>query len=184
MRVKGAALRSSITYLREHFPAEIQQKVMESLQEDQRTILSRPILVSDWYDAELLYSFMHAVAEVSVQDERVIFHAMGRQSCDDGLNTVYKLFFKIGSPAFIIKRAAQVWGNYYDEGKMEVLDSSSKFAHLRLLEQHLPNVAMCMRVTGWMERAVEFSGGRNVQLDHNTCAHRGDQFCEWRASWE
>jgi len=184
MRVKGSALRSSMNFLRENFPPETALRILNGLPDEDRKVLGGTILMSDWYRAEILFGLMHAMTGETSEKPEDLFIRLGRQSCEDGLNTIYKIFFKVGTTSFILKHVAQVWNNYYDEGKMLLLDSTPMTAHLRLEGAHLPDAAMCIRVSGWMMRAVELSGGKNVRIDHASCAHRKDPDCEWKARWE
>jgi hypothetical protein len=184
MNVKGSALRSSLNYLRENFPPADVDKILDRLPPEQRKIFEKPVLVSDWFDAKVLYSLMKAMAGGSNQDPRALYHQMGRQSCDDGLNTVYKIFYKLGSPSYIIEKGMRVWNNYYSDGVIVTLKSTPKMAHIRLTKNSFPDESMCIRLNGWMERAVELSGGKRIRLSHPSCVHHGQEYCEWEASWE
>jgi hypothetical protein len=87
-------------------------------------------------------------------------------------------------PSFILKHVAQVWNNYYDQGKMVLVESGPTMTQVRLEKAHLPDAALCIRVSGWMVRAVELSGGRNVRMEHPACANRKDPVCEWKVRWD
>ena len=184
MKVKGSALRSSMNFLRENYPAPTVELILKGLPEEDRKILALPILASSWYPIEVLSRLARAMEKETPGDPEDLFTRLGKQSCEDGLNTIYKIFFKVGTPSFIIKRVAQVWSNYYDEGRMTILSSTSNTVHVRLDERPMPDAAMCTRITGWMIRAIELSGGRRISLDHTACVHRGAPHCEWKADWE
>lgn len=184
MNVKGSALRSTMTFLRERYPEDFCQKVVSTIPPAHRAILEKPIQQSGWYDATILYTLMHIIAKASNENEEDLFFRMGKQSCDDGLNTIYKIFFKVGSPTFILKHVAQVWGNYYSEGRMVLLSGTSTTAHMRLEGVQFPDESLCHRIRGWMVRASELSGGKNVRVFHETCVHRGGTSCEWKGAWE
>ena len=184
MKVKGSALRSTLNYLREHFTTDQVRNIMGRLSDDQRASAEKPVLTSSWYEAGLLYDLMHAMAAESPGDPREFYRVLGRQSCDDGLNTVYRVFFKVGSPAFMLKFTIQVWTNYYSEGKMALLEGSPHSAHLRLEGIRSTDEAMCCRVTGWLERALELSGAQAIHLVHETCMLKGGAACEWKAGWD
>lgn len=183
MKVKGSALRSSMSFLREHYPLPTVERILGGLPEEDRKILTPPILTSAWFPAEALCRLAHGMEKETPGDPEELYLRLGKQSCEDGLNTVYRLFFQIGSPSFIIKRISQVWSNYYDEGKMAIISSTSNTVHVRLEGAALPDAAMCTRITGWMTRALELSGGKSIALDHVACVHRGGKACEWKSDW-
>ena len=184
MKVKGSALRSTMNFLREHYPPPAIERILNGLPEEDRKILTPPILVSSWFPAETLCRLAHALEKETAGDPEELFLRLGKQSCEDGLNTIYRIFFQVGTPSFIIKRVTQVWSNYYDAGKMVLVSSTSNTVHVRLEGAHLPDSAMCTRITGWMIRSLELSGGRRIALEHTSCIHRGGHDCEWKADWD
>lgn len=184
MKVKGSALRSTLNYLREHFTGDQVRRVMDRLPAAQRETAEKPVLTSSWYEADALYGLMHAMAAEVRGDPRELYRTLGRQSCDDGLNTVYRVFFKVGSPAFMLKFTIQVWSNYYSEGKMVLVEGGSRSAHLRLEGIHSTDEAMCERVTGWLERALELAGAGDIHMVHEPCSLKGGAACEWKAVWK
>jgi hypothetical protein len=183
MKVKGSALRSTLNFVREHFPPDQVEKMLQRIPPDHRKLLERPILVSDWHEAAILVGLMKAAAAASGEEGRALWHRMGRQSADDGLNTVYKVFFRLGAPSYILKRGFQLWNNYYSDGVMVVENISDRGADVKLTKNAFPDECMCVRITGWMERSIELSGGKGVAIRHKTCVHRGDPECAWRGDW-
>ena len=183
MKVKGSALRSTLNFIREHHPPEQVEKMLQHLKPEHKKLLERPILVSDWHEAVILVDLMKAVPTVTGEDGRSLWHRIGRQSADDGLNTVYKVFFRLGSPSYILKRGLQLWNNYYSDGVMVVENITDQGADVRLTKNAFPDECMCIRITGWMERSIELSGGKGVRIAHKTCVHRGDAECTWRGDW-
>jgi hypothetical protein len=184
MNVKGSALRSTMNYLREHFSDEQVRRVLAKLPPAHQDIVEKPILISKWFDSDILTTLMRTMSAELGQPSEILFHRLGRQSCDDGLNTVYRIFFKIGSPSYLLKFVAQVWRNYYSDGKMEVVSRTDSSVHIRLLECAFPDPGMCLRLSGWMERSLEISGAKNINFSHCSCVHLGGASCEWKASWE
>src|SRR6185503_5267681 len=112
-RVKGTAVQSSLRYVRERFGEAPLAAVLEALGEADRRALEG-VLASAWYEVPLFLRFMlEAERQLGTQQPQLVRN-MGRASCDYGLTTVYKIFFKIGSPEFIIGRAARVFSSYSD----------------------------------------------------------------------
>ena len=86
---------------------------------------------------------------------------MGRYSAEHTLTGVFRgLFFKFGSVNFILKRAAKAWRSHYDSGLMEVVESQTGEAEMRLSQ--LPDGQLhdciCFGIKGWMIRAIELIG--------------------------
>jgi hypothetical protein len=139
--------------------------------------------MTGWFDAGILVRLMLGMTKGTHTSADKLYHRLGRQSCDDGLDMMFRIFVKMRSPVFLLKHLPQVWHNYYDEGQMILLGSDKTHAHLRLAGTRLDSTALCVRIAGWMERAVEMSGGREPKVEHSACVHLGQDVCEWQAEW-
>jgi hypothetical protein len=84
----------------------------------------------------------------------------------------------------MLKFTIQVWSNYYSEGKMVLVDGGPHSAHLRLEGIRTADEAMCYRVTGWLERALELAGAKDIHMMHEACVLKGGEACEWKAVWK
>ena len=185
LNVKGSALKASVLYLQKNLDGisyeEFQKKVSPEIEE----VLTNPVLTSSWYEFSILLKLMEA-AKPYLHPEmgRSIAWDMGRFSADVGLTTVYKIFFKVADPSYIIKKASQVYQSYYSEGEMKLEEASSGKAVLHLTGLSAPDAHLCDRLLGWMERTLELSGAKNMTMSHPKCLARGDDYCEFLGHWE
>jgi hypothetical protein len=108
---------------------------------------------------------------------------MAAQVAQDDLSTVYRAFFRIASPGFILKKASQVWRQYYDSGELDVLRSEHGSVDLEVLDFPTPNVAHCESVAGWVEQCIKMTGGDDVSVNHSSCRARGDERCLFELRW-
>ena len=182
-QVKGTAVVASVRYVSERFGASALAAVLKGLPDEDRRILEGGVLASSWYPVPLFLRFMQEAEKQLGAKEPDLVRRMGRASADYGVKTVYKIFFKVGSPAFIIGRAARVFGSYYDTGKLTVVDTSSGGAVLDL-EGFEGAPQFCERIRGWMERTVELAGAKNLRAEHTLCVHRGDALCRFEGTWD
>ena len=111
---------------------------------------------------------------------------MGRFAAKANLPTLYRIFYALGSPAFIIGRAVRVWDVHYDSGRItaEVQKTgSTERATLTLRNFATPHRAHCLSVLGWAERSIELSGGKLIEAEETTCRTRGDDACRFVIVW-
>jgi hypothetical protein len=183
-RVKGTAVESSLRYVREHFGEGALERVLAELPQAHRSALGGGVLASSWYEVPTFLAFMvEAERQLGAQEPDVV-RRMGRASCDYGLTTVYRIFFKIGSPEFIISRAARVFSSYYDTGVLEIAETRPGrcVAELKGFEGGAPQ--FCERIFGWMQRTLERAGARNLRARHEVCVHRGGPVCRFEGDWD
>jgi hypothetical protein len=181
-QVKGTAVQASMRYARERFGEAPLARVVDALSDADRTALGQGVLASSWYPMEAFLHFMQEAQRQLGAQEADVVGRMGRASCDYGLTTVYKIFFKVGSPGFIISRAARVFASYYDTGDLKVVESEAGRAVIELtaLEGGAPQ--FCERIYGWMQRTLERAGTKGLRLAHTACVHRGDAACRFEGS--
>jgi uncharacterized protein (TIGR02265 family) len=182
-QVKGTAVQSSARYVRERFGEEALAGVLAALPEEDRTPLAS-VLPSSWYPMEAFLRFMQEAKRQLGGSEPEVLRNMGRASAEYGVTGVYKIFFKVGSPEFIIGRATGVFSSYYDTGRIAVVESRSGRTVVEMtgLEGSAPE--FCERIYGWMHRTLELAGAKNLRSAHSLCTHRGDAVCRFEGSWE
>jgi hypothetical protein len=182
-QVKGTAVVASVRYLTERFGEDALKRVFRFLPEEDRRVLEQGLLASSWYPMPLFLRFMQEAEQQLRAQEPEVIRQMGAASADYGIKGVYKIFFKVGSPEFIISRAARVFSSYYDTGRIDVVEAARGRAVLDLTG-FLGAPQFCDRIRGWMERTVSLAGARNLRSEHSQCVHRGDPVCRFEGHWE
>jgi hypothetical protein len=183
-KVKGTAVQSSLRYVRERFGEDPLARVIEALPEGDRAAFGHGVLASSWYEMDAFLRFMQEAERQLRTQEPDVVRKMGRASCEYGVTGVYKIFFKVGSPEFVISRATRVFTSYYDTGELKIVESGPGRAVVELtgLEGGAPQ--FCERIYGWMQRTLEMAGARNLRSAHSACVHRGDPACRFEGSWD
>jgi hypothetical protein len=110
-RVKGSAVLSTLRYVREKYGEGAVDGILASLPEEDRQAIGTSPLVSAWYPMPVFLRFMEEAERQLGPKDPELARNMGRASAEYGLSTVYKVFFKVGSPEFIIGRATRVFGS-------------------------------------------------------------------------
>jgi hypothetical protein len=181
VNVKGTALVSTVRFLKEAHGETAVKRVFSSLPKQERELAEHGFLVSAWYPIDLLMGLTRIAKEQLGGD---LAKALGRASADYALTTVYKIFFRVGSPQFIISRAATLYRNYYDEGEMRATVAEKGHAILEVSGfVPPPPIEFCERSLGWFERTLELSGAKEIKLAHDTCMGRGGQVCRFEGWW-
>ncbi len=183
-RVKGTVVVGSVAYLKERLGEQGYEKLLDTLSQEEAASLRFAVLQGHWYPFDLLLHLMAAAqGKVPLPPGRSLGWEMGRYTAETGLKTVYKVFFKVAETRYILKRATQLFSTYYDSGTMRVVESELHRATVQVAGFDQPCVQFCDRAQGWMERVVELTGARRVEMSHPQCAARGDAFCEYRGRW-
>ncbi len=122
---------------------------------------------------------------ISLQPGRTLAWEMGRFSADHGLKTIYRVFFKVADPGFIIRKIIPGFLHLLRFGiHGGGISTEDRTAILRLTDFDQPHVWFCDRLMGWMERTLELSGAKNPRVSHPKCLARGDASCDYCGRWQ
>ena len=184
LKLKGAAWKPIIAYVTAMFGEEALKRVLDSVSPECYEIAHERVLVNNWYDIHLIEEFITAADRILGTGDLDIARKMGAYSAEFGIKSVYKIFMKVGTPTFVLKRAPLIWNRYYSRGEAEMRTLQAKQAVLRLTDMGPLSAVTCIRVTGWMETTLRLTGAKNAKVEHVSCPNRGDAYEEWEAHWE
>jgi hypothetical protein len=183
VKIKGTAISSAHRHAREHFGEDGWRIVLDGLTPEDRQQVERGVLVSAWYPFSLFITIVRVLEKHFGGQVPRLHREMGRAAAEYGLTSFYKIFFKVGSPQFIISKAAKVWRTYNSSGEMTAPVCEKGHAVIELAGFAEPAPELCERLPGFFERTGELSGGRDVKVVHPLCVNRGDATCRFEAWW-
>ncbi len=181
--VKGSGIAPTMKYVREQYGDDVAERVFAALPPDVRQALRSP-LASRWYPVEHVGELLEALrAHIDGNDPEILF-AISRESAKNAFSMIYRVFFKLGSPAFIIGRVSSVWHTLCSKGELNVVEKDDKRIVVRLTDFPYDNPDYCgVRLRGWFHAALEVSGCDITRSEHTTCACKGAPHCEWVFEW-
>jgi hypothetical protein len=183
MTIRGSGVLALPQFVKTRFPARYDEW-LGSLPTPSRAIHTRAILASD------CYSLYDALIEPTKKicdlfyggDEKGAWEA-GKFSAEYALKGFYRVFFKMGSPQFMIDRAARVFSSYYSESELRVTASSPNRCVMQVIAFPEPYRILDLRIGGWMERALELIGCKRVRVEISQSKVNGDPVTEYVSTW-
>lgn len=180
--VKGNYLSSRPRYVLEEHGREVFQRVAERLEGPTREAFENPPLPFTWNPFELLMAMDQAIIAEAMGGDVTQMRRFGQLIARYDLSLVYKVLFRVGTPSFVLGRSGMAYKQYIRGGEMSS-KTESDAGVVELERIALPRYLCEYGVSGWLESAVEMSGGRDVTVSHEACRHRGSVRCSWRLSW-
>ncbi|MBN1595650.1 hypothetical protein JW933_06975 [candidate division FCPU426 bacterium] len=184
-RMKGTGWRGNIDYILEVAGEEGLDKVKEALsEEDRRLIFSQPILPYSWLDYNAYMRFMMLADTILGKGDLEFFKAATMYNARKDLTGIYRIFISFASPKMVLRNAAKVWRQYFDEGEMSVLWQGDNKVQLQLVD--FPDIPLHHDIaqTDFIKEAIRIAGAKNVVGTHPRCIARGDAHCLYEFSWE
>jgi hypothetical protein len=183
MEIKGTAVKSIAEYVKSNFTDKY--GVWYKALPDQSKEIIDNISSAKWYplnDAAVVPT--RKIGEVFFDfDTKKGAWESGRHSANVALNGVYKLYVKMSSPGHIIARAGRIIAAYYNPSKMEVVERNPKSVKLSLTNFENSSDVIEYRIAGWMQRALEISGCKDVEILIPQSLTRGDNETIFECRW-
>ncbi len=184
MDVKGTAVKSIPEFVKAKHGEKLNEW-LQSLPEESKKIMSSIIVTSNWYP-------LKAGLSVPVASVGSMFYGsptkgawtMGRYSADTALTGIYKLYVQIGSPKHIIERANRVFAAYFQPSEIVSVESKKNSFIFRITKFDQIDEVVEHNIAGWMERALEISGCKNVRITIPRSLTKGSPYTEFNLMWD
>ncbi len=186
-KVKGTLLLARLRFLHGQGAEPADRVLRRMAQADQEALRGR-ILPSAWYPGALLQRLeLTAAALLARGDRGRLFVEMGRFTAGTNLGPtgVHRAFLRDGDPHFLLRNVPTIYhAQHAGAGRREYERTGDRGALIRTFDAPEVDAEDCLTAVGWLERAVELSGGRAPSVVEARCAARGDPCCEYRCAWQ
>lgn len=183
VEVKGTAVVTLPEFVQQTHGAKYQDW-LNSLTPQSKNIMGSKMLLSSWYSVDnALDEPLKKICDQFYGGKLDGAWESGRFSADKSLTGIYKAFVKLGTPSFIISRATSIINMYYKGLEIKVVENMKSSVVLHLTKFENPSEYVQVRIGGWMQRAIEISGCKNVNVKITKSIAKGDPVTEYCVSW-
>jgi hypothetical protein len=184
-QIKGNLLGRRAWYVRERWGVDALMTLASTIDETARKyLIETPPLTFAWYSFGVMMDIDRAIIEGPMRGEIGRMKEFGSAIAKHDLPLLYKVLFKVGSPAFIVKRLNMVAKQYIRESSVDVNLAGENEALVSLSGRRFPFYFCAYGVTGWFLAALELSGARAPTVEHTGCLHNGAANCTWTLRWK
>ncbi len=185
MKVKGVSIISTKEFVISKFGQEGYQKWLNALPQESAKLMEETILASTWYPLDIgMLEPTKKVCDVFYEGSFQGAEEMGAYSADKSLHGIYRVFVKAASPNTLLKRAAQLFQSYYSPSNIEIENVSKNHYIIRFSEFDPPSPFIEYRVIGWIIKALEICGAKNIRMSVKKHAKVRSEFSELKVKWE
>ena len=89
----------------------------------------------------------------------------------------------MATPQFIIGRAGKILPSYYDPSDISVKETGPKHVVLNISKLPLNHEVLEARIFGWIQKALEVCGCKNVNINPTKVMSKGDAITEIMITW-
>lgn len=184
MEIKGVAVKSIQLFVEKKYP-ERYNDWLNSLSEKSKFIMSGRIIDGAWYDMyEAAVEPTDKICKMFYNGSERGAWESGRYSAEVGLKGIYSFFIKIISPEFLISRASNIMTTYWRPCEIKAEKTGENIVFLNITKFDSPNNLMEQRIGGWIEKALELCGCKNLNITITKSLAKGDKLTEYKAKWD
>ncbi len=185
MDVKGSTLVAAREFIKLNFGETGLKKWVASLPEEAQSVFSSAIISANWYSMNeyLVEPTKRACAMFYNGDLKGAWE-MGRHSADYGLKGIYRFFVQLANPQFIIKKADRILPTYYRPSEIRATQTGAKSTKVEILEFSEISPVIENRIGGWIEKALEISGCKNVSVKIIKFTDNKDGKTSYEIAWD
>jgi hypothetical protein len=185
MEVKGTAIVAIPLFIKARFGEGGVNQWIDALTPEARKVYPSSVLVSSWYPLkEFLIEPVRRMCNLFYAGDLKGAKESGRFSADYSLKGIYKIFVKLGSPEFMLRRAGAILPLYYTPSEMKVVECRKGQGIMQITKFQEMDQVLEIRIVGWMERAIEISGGKQANIKITKSLTTGDPLSEFLATWK
>ncbi len=137
--------------------------------------------MNSWIEFAVETEVFEAAARLLYPEDKQALRRLGAEVAQRHFTGIYKIFLRIPSVGFVVKRASQIYKTLYDAGDagVEDLKETSCILTATGLESlsHVQHEYIC----GFLTRVVELTGVKNVQVTHDAS---NPHVWRWMITWE
>ncbi len=186
MLVSGKVLIPMPKFVAKNFGKEGLERWLAAISVEAHRVFIFPIKPAGWYPLrDTLIKPTANIAQLFYNwDLKAAAWDLGRFSADSGLKNVFKLFVKLGPTQFFFNKATEFLASYYRPSAIEIVEVKNNSGIFRITEFPEMEKAVEYRIAGWVQRALEINGCKNVTIEIPKSLTDFKPYSEFRVSWE
>ena len=185
--VKGNRFIHRLDYLRAHDPGGAEERILADMDPEFVRQLRKGLIKNQWYPIGEYAKFHRLLDRHLGQGDGVLVRELGRLSARDAFKGIYRVFFKVGSPEFIIHSAPILWRQLYNSGTMriEAEPEAGRSRHRMVISGFdEPYEELWQIMEGWIEGTLALAGVKHVKVWRSPQPRYPGSNAEILASWD
>jgi len=184
LHIKGTAVLDALEAIKARAGKAGLDKIISHLDPEAREIFQRPISPSSWYSCDAFSRFLEAdIRETAGGNEQELVKR-AEAVIEKQLSGIYKMFVRLGSPEFVIRRIAAAHSTYFDGVQIIPEMKGPKSATIQYVGFSRNHRVMGFAVIGFFRKALEISGAKKFDVRFTVPIEAGQKFCELTLTWE
>ncbi len=184
--IKGVLLTAWMNFLNNRYGENAVTEVLQTLDPEDRLLLSKQFLPSSWY----AYSTLHALRKVTralvKPTDRNLSVEIGRYQAEFVFTGVYKTFLT-KDPLKQVEKFSWIKDFFFQDARKletETLGANRCLVRYTYEPGASPTRAICESLGAFWSKTLELAGAANIKSTHPKCVANRANCCEFIFEWE
>ena len=182
-RIKGTALIDTLKAIKERGGEEELARIFAHLEGEAKNVFEGPIQPWNWYSIDAFTDFLEADVRETANGNPDVLIGRAEKVIESQLRGIYRIFIKLGSPGYVIKRIASVHATYF-EG-IQIIpevdeDSRATIKYVGFKKRHR---ILEYTITGFHRKALEISGAKQISVNFSVPMSDDTPYSEVTITW-
>jgi hypothetical protein len=161
---KGVNFICAKKYIEKKYGKETWEQIMRSLSDEARAVWNDCLLAGSEYPFLAFKEMMSSLSSVLKTAKDAEIAAVYEYIADQSLNTMYKIFFRLAQPSFVIKNYPLLWSRFFNAGTVDVPAADKGHASVRFLLPDVFDNWLPPACLGYSKKAVAMAGGGDLTV--------------------
>lgn len=180
--MKGIGFANVQAFVQERYGYAAWGELVRSLTPSDRAELGAIVAVG-WYDSYLFGRLLRRLDEKHGRGDLKLLREVGAYEAQRDFNRVLRVLMRIASPLQMFRTHARLWSHFQASGSWTMLPLTGGGMRATL-DGWAVDDALCAELTGYLGKLIEFTGGRQVSVDHKECRARRAPACVFEFWWD
>ncbi len=184
--IKGVLLTAYVSLLKNRYGEQAVAEVLETLDAEDRLLLSKSFLPSSWYPYSTLHALRKLTRSLKTPADHNLSVEIGRFQAEYVFTGVYRSFL-VKDPLKQVEKFSWIKDFFFkDARKLE----TETFGENRCLVRYTyeagakPTRAICESLGAFWSKTLELAGAAKIKSTHIKCVASGADYCEFIFEWE
>ncbi len=175
MNIKGTSLTGTLNFVKNTFPGRIDEWI-EELPVRSRKMFLNAILATHWYPIEegLIIPTKIIAKLFYAGNEKKASYEIGKYSAQEGLKGIYKIFIKVASPKYVLKRSSVIFKTYYEQIDAQITEDKNNEVTFYIKGFKEKEQLIFDRISGWIFEILKIIKTQPLDVKYLLVPQSGD----------
>lgn len=183
--IKATTLLISMECRKKELGEKLFQKIITSLDEKDRQIITKPIILpTEWIPYDTYDNYTKAILDIAFKGNEYEYIRSGVEIASKSINSIYKALLRFGSPEFIVKRASVYINMLFQGVEITTTQIGPNEIKARCMGFEKKHHCIELGMIAWIKSAFMLSGAKNCNVKITKPLSDDAGYFEITGNWE